>query len=399
MPALHYISYARFPTEKAHGLQIAQNCEALADNGYEVTLWVSNRKNTVEMNAINDIHGHYGVNNNFEIKRIPSIDLYRFTGGNPHLEFIAFYVHVISYCIMLLLTVPGNQADIYYSRDRYALVALSLMIPKEKLAFEVHQFAPSKSGAWVQKQVAKRVGHIIAITEQLRSDFVEKREAASEKIIVAHDGIREARFSNLPDKITARQEIGWSEDAFIIGFVGQLQMLAGLDKGVGTLIDALAKLEHVTLALVGGPEKAVSVLREKWQNYGLDEAKFLYAGQVKPDKVPHYLSAFDICAMPHPFNPQFAYYTSPLKLFEYMASQRPVVASDLPGWADVIQHEETALLFPPGDIDALSDTIARLIENPDLAKKISIAARERVLKHYTWEARAHLIRNHLEREV
>ena len=349
------------------------------------------------MNAIDDIYGHYGVKSNFAIKRIPAIDLYPLTGGNSRLEFIAFYVHVITYCLALIFTVLRNPADIYYSRDRYALIALSLIIPKEKLAFEVHQFAPSKSGAQVQKTVTKRVGHIIAITEKLRTDFIDQREATPEQIIVAHDGIREARFTNLPDKLTARKQVNWSKTDFLVGFVGQLKMLASLDKGVGTLIEALAKLDNVSIALVGGPEEAVSALCERWQNHGLDKERFLYAGQVKPDEVPLYIRAFDVCAMPHPFNPQFAYYTSPLKLFEYMASERPVVASDLPGWADVVTHEETALLVPPGDVDALAEAIARLKENPDLAEKIAMAARERVFKHYTWEARANLIRIHLER--
>lgn len=398
MPTLRYISVARFPTEKAHGLQIAQNCEAFADVGYDVQLWVSKRKNTPKLMPKQAIYAHYGINPNFAIKRISSIDLYRFVTTGTKLETIVFLIHVVSYCIVLLLNTLTNKADVYYSRDKYVLLALSLIIPKEKLVYEAHQFSTSDSGAGTQQTLTNRVGHMIAITTKLREDFIEKCGFSPEKIIVAHDGIRQARFENLPDKITARQEIGWDEKAFIVGFVGRLQMLRGLDKGVSTLIDALAQVDGAYIGLVGGPEQSVDDLRQRWLNHGLPAERFLYAGQVASDNVPRYLRAFDICAMPHPFNTQFAYYTSPLKLFEYMAVERPIVASDLPSWADVVTHEDTALLVPPSDVQALADAIMRLRDDNEMAEKLGKNARQLVLKDYTWAARASVIRKHIDRE-
>lgn len=398
MPILRYISVARFPTEKAHGLQIAQNCEAFAEVGYDVEFWVSKRKNTPKLMPTPDIYPHYGIQPNFAIKRISSIDLYRFVKTGTQLETIAFLIHVFSYCVVLLFNVFLNQADIYYSRDKYVLLALSLIIPKEKLVYEAHQFSSSGSGAKTLQIMANRVGHIVAITAKLREDFIEKCAFPSEKIIVAHDGIREERFRHLPDKLTARREVGWDEDAFIVGFVGRLQMLQGLDKGVSTLIDALAQVDGAYIGLVGGPEESVAELRERWLSHGLPAERFLYAGQVPSSEVPRYLRAFDVCAMPHPFNTQFAYYTSPLKLFEYMAVERPIVASDLPSWADVITHEETALLVPPGDVKALTDATIRLRDDEAIAQKLAENANKLVFSHYTWTARAEAIRAHLDRE-
>lgn len=397
MSKLHYISVVRFPTEKAHGLQIAQNCEALASIGYEVELWVSSRKNTPEMSAIENIYDYYGINQNFTIRRIPSIDLYHLADNNPRLEYFAFFVHIITYCIMLMVNGLGKKADVYYSREEYPLLALSMIIPKEKLVFEAHQFALSRRRASLQKWLSQRVGHIITITSQLRDDYIEHYGITPQHVLVAHDGIREARFRDLPEKNAAREMVSWSQDAFIVGFVGRLQMLTNLDKGVGILIDAIAQLEGVTLALVGGPDKSVNQLKEKWQAHGLPSECFLYAGHVSPTSVPIYLRAFDICAMSHPFNPQFAYYTSPLKLFEYMASERPIIASDLPGWSVVVADEETALLFPPEDVVALANAIERLKNDADLRERLAKAARQRVMQSYTWEARARMIRNHLER--
>jgi glycosyltransferase involved in cell wall biosynthesis len=399
MPKLLYISLARFPTEKAHGLQIAQNCEAFAELGYDVELWVSKRKNTPEMQAISDPFKHYGVTQNFRLGHIGGIDLFPMMGGNTKLERIAFYLHVLSFCILLLWRLTSTKADIYYSRDEYVLLALSFFIPKEKLVFEAHQFSPSRMGAWFQKQVAKRVRHLVAITQPLKEAFVKEYEVSQETILVAHDGVRTERFANLPSQAEARQQIGWAQDAFIVGFVGRLQMLNTLDKGVGILVQALAKVEGASLAIVGGPDEAVEALRREWLALGLSEERFLYARQVSPELVPVYLRAFDVCAMPHPFNPQFAYYTSPLKLFEYMAAEKAIVASNLPAWADVVQDEKNALLVPASDSQALAEAIQRLKYSPDLQERLGQAARETVMQHYTWAARAKMIKQHLERAI
>ena len=104
--------------------------------------------------------------------------------------------------------------------------------------------------------------------------------------------------------------------------------------------------------------------------------------------VSTYLSAFDICAMPHPRSEQFAYYTSPLKLFEYMAAGKAIIASDLPAWSDVVIDGETALLVPPDDIGAWRMAIERLREDRGLRRRLGERARERALAGYSWEARA-----------
>lgn len=101
--------------------------------------------------------------------------------------------------------------------------------------------------------------------------------------------------------------------------------------------------------------------------------------------------------MPHPFTQQFAYYTSPLKLFEYMAAGRAIVASDLPGWADVVTHGKTALLVPAGDVDALAAAIQQLYDDAHLRESLGTQAQLHVRQHYTWAARAQQIRAHLER--
>ncbi len=393
MKKLLYIANIRLPTEKAHGLQIIQNCEAFADSGVDVTLWATRRVNTPRMRAVADVWDFYGVKHNFTILRIPTLDLLWLVSGIGVLVRLAFYLQLLTFTLFMLIRALFTPADVYYSRDPLVLLALSFIKKRHTLVYEAHQLAPTPRGQALQRRVVRRVGSVVAITPTLRQDLISLG-ADPERVLTAHDGVRAARFASMPEKSAAREKIGWPADAYIVGYVGQLHTMA-MDKGVGVLIKALEGIDGAALALVGGPDEMAAELRERWLALGLDEARFLYAGHVSPDVVPCYLSAFDVCAMPHPFTKQFAYYTSPLKLFEYMAARRPVAASDLPGWADVVADGETALLVPPGDVDALADALLRL-RDANLREQLADAAYERVMAHYTWDARALAILAHVE---
>ena len=394
MPKLLYISLMRLPTEKAHGLQIMQNCEAFADAGYDVTLWVARRWNTAEMRRAADPFAFYGVDPVFSVSRLPCLDLFPLfpKGVNDRL---AFYMLMMTYALALLLRLPFVNADIYYSRDEFLLWLLRFFKPKASLAYEAHLFPSSERGAKLQRAVCQNVGSVIAITPQLRDDLIKHRGADSSRVITAHDGIRQARFKDLPDSRVARRRIGWDENAFIVGFVGRLSMI-GMDKGLGGLVASIAAVDGAHLALVGGPAEMAEQLRIRWRERGLDESRFLYAGQAPAADVPFYLAAFDVALMPHPATPQFARYTSPLKLFEYMAAGKAIAASDLPGWSDVVVNEENALLLPPGDAKAWTDALCRLRDDPALRARLGQNAREKALAHYTWSVRAQDILSHIQ---
>ncbi len=394
-PRLLYVANNRLPTEKAHGLQIVQNCEALADAGYDVTLVAPRRINTPEMQQVNSLWRHYGVAQNFAFMRLLCLDLFPLFPRHP----IAFFTQTSTYLLALIAWLPFRRVDVVYTRDAFLAFGLALLRPllhllrgrRTTLVYEAHQLRNSRLGIRLQRFVIQRA-RTVAITQHL-ADELHKRGA--ESVLVAHDGIRTARFANVPDQTAARAQLGWPANAFIVGWVGRLSML-GMDKGVGQLVSALASVEDVHLAIVGGPEDMVAALRERWIAAGLPESRFLAAGQVTPDAVPLHLSAFDVCTMPHPWTTQFAYYTSPIKLFEYMASRRALVASDLPSFAEVLTHDESALLVPPGDTGALAAAITRLRDDPALRERLAARAYDLVMERYTWAARAADIRAFVE---
>ncbi len=401
MPRLIYVSAARLPSEMAHGLQIMQNCEAFAEVGAEVTLWHPRRLNTPDMRAVPDTYAFYGVAPRFIMRRLPTLDLINLLGGERgKLYALAFYLMMLTYALAVMFSALFTRADLFYSRDPLVLLLLSLVKPKRQLAYEAHRLNRKGAGSWLQTQILRRVGLTVAITPPLRDDLL--RLHPSTPILVAHDGVRRARFEHIPTQSEARQTAGWPQDKFVIGYVGRLQTL-GMAKGIDTLIQAIAQMperDACAVTLVGGPDDYAEEYRALWLKLGLNPANFLYAGQVTPDAVPGWMGAFDVCAMPHPRTEHFALHTSPLKLFEYMASGRAVVASDLPGWADVITHEIDALLVPPSDVAALSGALSRLYQDSALRERLAAAARNRVMSVYTWDARArHILKAVMSPEI
>lgn len=378
---LVYIANARIPTEKANGLQIMQNCEAFASAGAAVRLWIPARRNTAALDGV-DPFVHYGVERRFTIERLPCIDLLPLVPDRSDAPArLIFWVQWVTFTLTAFIRALFARADVFYSRDALILLMLSWVRPKKALAYEAHSMTR------IGRLAARRVGSVVTTTGRLAE---EMKAAGAARVMAAHDGIRAARFETLLDRSAARWAVGWETDAFIVGYVGRLHTM-GMDKGVGRLVEALAARDGVALALVGGPDEMAAALRERWIALGGREQDFLYAGQVAPERVAVYIRAFDACALPLPWTEHFAHYASPMKLFEYMAAARPIIASDLPSAREVLTEGETALFFPPDDVGAIRTAVERLRSDPALRGELAAHGRALALEKYTWEARAEAI--------
>jgi glycosyltransferase involved in cell wall biosynthesis len=291
---------------------------------------------------------------------------------------------------MLLIWLFFRRVNIYYSRDQFTLLALSLLVPRHRLVYEAHQLSKSRLGQRLQSLCVQRVHMVVTTTGKLAEELIQR---GAKRVMIAHDGIRLERFADLPNRDTARARLQWptDDDAFIVGYVGQLHTMS-MSKGIDLLIAAIGRLPQlpISLCLVGGPLSMVETLRAQWQRYGLPAERFLAPGRVEPSQVPLCMAAFDVCAMPFPWTEHFAYYASPLKLFEYMAAGKPIISSDLPAVTEVVQHGKTALLVQPGDVDALADAIKRLYDDPALRERLGSAAK-RESERYSWRVRAERI--------
>jgi glycosyltransferase involved in cell wall biosynthesis len=274
---------------------------------------------------------------------------------------------------------------VYYSRDALPLVVLGLFRPSRVLSYEAHQLARGRVGSWLQRWCLGRARAVFAVTDRLAADL---RGRGARRVIVLRDGFRADRFANLPDRADARRQLHLPLDAFVVGYVGRLETM-GMSKGLDVLVRALSRIASpdLHLCLVGGPLDHASALGRLWVQSGLPAGACHVVDDVPPAQIPLFLAAFDVCAMPLPSTPHFDHHASPLKLFEYMAAGRAIVASALPSVAEVVRHGESALLVPPGDADELAGAIARLREDDALRTRLGDSAR-REATGYAWSVRA-----------
>jgi len=171
---------------------------------------------------------------------------------------------------------------------------------------------------------------------------------------------------------------------FTIGYAGHLYPW----KGVDLVIEAVAALKDTRGLIVGGHAQEPDLARVKALADALDcLPRITFTGLIPPADVAARLRECGVLALPNPASAISREFTSPLKLFEYMASGRPIVASDLPSLGEVLRHEENALLVEPGNPQALVAAIERIRQDPALGQGLARQALEDV-RGYTWARRA-----------
>jgi glycosyltransferase involved in cell wall biosynthesis len=217
---------------------------------------------------------------------------------------------------------------------------------------------------------------LIAVSDGVAS-YLDGWPEARGRVHVVPNGVDPERFR--PDVPPALPR---APGSFVIGFVGTLKPWHGLP----TLVEAFARLRPeapgASLIIVGdGPER--SDLEAELAARGVSGAVRL-TGAVDPAAVPGLLTAMDVAVAPYPQLPDF--YFSPLKVYEYMAAGRTVVASRIGQLADLIQHDVNGLLVPPGDPAALAEALGQLRRRPAWRARLGEAARATVLRERTWDA-------------
>jgi glycosyltransferase involved in cell wall biosynthesis len=222
--------------------------------------------------------------------------------------------------------------------------------------------------------LVSRIAGWVVISEGLRKLLLEKGEAP-EKITVAHDGFDPSTFSGLPTKQEARNKLGLNQNEFLLVYAGHLYPWKGVDSLAAAFKDIP---EGVRLLIVGGYSDDIARIKAA----AGEAPRVQFVGQVPREEVSTWLAAADATLLPTSSKFEIGKsYTSPLKLFEYLAAGLSVLASDVPSSHEVLD-ESVATFFQPDDAE---DFLKKLDE---MRKRAWPAERSKEkVKPYSWAER------------
>ena len=402
---LLFVTNARIPTEKANGVQIVKMCEAFRNLGINVELFIPTRRQPQDMQAIQDLWKYYEVETPFPLKYIHTPDFLIFENILPSAVMqCLYYIQCFLFSLVVLLKNLSQSAQgqrIYYSRSLQTIFLLCLTKPlhRKRIYFEAHELHgdPKKQGrgrkflSTIMRWMLRHLDGIIVITHRLKELYTEMGVEKSH-ILVAPDGVDLKRFSSARDKFAARKKLHIPVDKKVICYTGHLFKW----KGVYTLAESSQYLpEDFLIYIVGGTETDRRALQQFLIEKELKHV--VITGYVPYAEVPFYWSAADVVVLPNSAKMKISReYTSPLKLFEYMGAQRPIVASDLPSIREILKHRENAYLVQADAPRKLADGIMHVISDRALSEHITKAAYVQV-QEYTWSKRAAAIADFFKR--
>lgn len=370
-----YCTNVRLPSERAHGHQIAQVCDALINLGHEVMVFATIRKETVD----EPLASYYGVSDKIGLKHI----------GNkthipnwPPLRPLRLFLQNQGLKRDYAKELTSDRFDLLYTRAPALLPALlATGIP---VILELHSLPRRNLRAFIRQCGQCRL--VDCLTSSMHRTL-EEWGVPPAKLMTEGDGVDLRRFAAVPPRDEARSAIGLETDRLVVGYVGRLKTLF-MEKGVKHILEAVKQLQQekkFMALIVGGPEKDADEYRKMAKDLGLTEDDVRFTGEVSGKQVPRMLAACDVLAMPFPDFPHYRHHMSPLKMFEYMAADRPMISSDLPTVRDVLS-EDVAYFCVPGDSADLAKVLSHIAAHPEEAKAKAKAATEKV-KNHTWEER------------
>lgn len=366
-----YLTVSIIPSRTANSVHVMRMCQAYARLGHRVTLWVPAWRHGREP-GVRDLHAFYGVEPIFALRQVPMpprpLQL-------PHLAGL------------LPLFAATGRPDLVHSRGLASAWGAARLFRLPTL-FETHAATPenprrrSLFESLVRSSSLRAVAAVSgALAAQIAPDLPDGL-----RILVAPDGVDRVWIDRAPTREEARHQLDLAgERRRIAIYTGHLY--AG--RGVELIVElARQRPDHLFL-LVGGREDDLA----SWRRRAGDLDNLHFAGFRPPAEMPLWLAAADALLMPYAGRVaasgggDISAWISPMKMFEYLAAGRPILASTLPALGEVLEHERNALLLPHDEPGRWSEALARLASQPALAGGLAERARTDAGR-YTWEERA-----------
>jgi glycosyltransferase involved in cell wall biosynthesis len=347
---------------------------ALAGLGHHVTLcapWHAGRARGAA--GLAALRRDYALDGAFRLRYLPYVTVRQRFGG--------------SYFAVAAVAAAGTRAQLVYTRNpRIAALCTRLGLP---VILETHMLLGASTRALEAARAVARSGKLrrwVFISEKLRERFGESVALPAERCVVEHDAVDLERFTPALPAADARARLGLADRPLVV-YSGNLYP----GRGAELVVENAAALPHVDFLFVGGAAGDIARLR------AAAGANVRFTGHLPLEQVTPYLFAADVLVMPHTSRTlvsdrktSTAEYASPMKLFEYMAAGRAIVATRFPSVAEVLRDGENGVLVAPDDAGALREAIAALVADPARAARLGARAREDAAAH-TWARRAERI--------
>ncbi|HNV97636.1 MAG TPA: glycosyltransferase family 4 protein, partial [bacterium] len=283
----------------------------------------------------------------------------------------AIYLNNLFFLIKSLF-LKFQKNDLIYTRSPE--IAWLFSLRKHNVFFEAHNWPCSKS--WIYKKMLKNVKLLVCNSNGTADHHIKN---GLNNVMVCHNGVDLEKFSINFDKSYCKKKIGFSDDDTLVMYVGHLYDWKGAD--------ILAKSadfieEKIKIVFVGGSDVDIYEYKKKY-----NKKNIIFVGKKKHEEIPCYLRAADILVLPNiPISEESVKFTSPIKMFEYMSSGTPIIASNLPSIKEIL-NKDNSILFNPGNERELSEKIIFCLKNKDIVNKISQKALSDV-QNYSWLDRA-----------
>ena len=365
------IAPAKVPSLAANSMQTMKMSQAFAQLGHQVHLFVPGEPEQAAWETLQD---HYGLRHKFAIS---------WFHASPAWRRYDFGWRAVS-------AAKRWGADLIFTRlPQAAAIASQRGIPT---IYELHDVLTGGMGPvlfsfFLRGRGARR----LVTTTRALADHLAKHygsPAADPFTIVESGAVDAARFKDLPDPAVARQKLGLPQ-GFTAGHTGHLYP----GRGAELILEMAAALPQVNFLLVGGEAQDVDRVGAQAKHAGLENITLT---GFKPNAaLPEYQAACDVLLMPYQEHIMTSsgagrsVFYSPLKMFEYLAAGRAILASDFEILHEVLTPEN-AVLLPPADGKAWAAALRRLHADQALRRQYAEQARKTAQK-YTWEGRARRI--------
>jgi len=358
-----YMAFVRFPTEKAHGIQITKTCESLLNIGAKVELFVPKRVRNIMENP----YKFYGISLHFPIQYLHTINIALATR-------LGFYISGLFFGMAFFLKLLRNRKKyIFYSVDLDPLSFLGLIILKRPYFFEIH--GPKKN-SFFNRILFKNSAGIIAVSQGVKKELLDNFSFLKNRIIVLPNGVDV--YNNSAISVSeACEKLNISKNAHLLVYTGSFQDW----KGIETIVRAAHKLSDITFYLVGGDRKELSGIEKN-----IPKNVFVM-GKRKFTEMSLWRAAADVLLVTGTKKDVYSFYhTSPMKLFEYMASGKPIIASRTYAIESIVS-EEHVFFHEPDNVDELVKIIKYVLQNPEIGNRKANEALS-LSREYSWDNRA-----------